>query len=336
MMKLQHDWIHAVRWSACGENDSSKRGLEALKIVFARVAPRFFPPEVVVEVKALACELPAKYLLPLSRWSVSEVAREACRSGIVATISDTTVWRWLNEDAIRPWQHRSWVFPRDPDFTTKAGCILDLYQRVWCGRLLRGDEFVISADEKTSIQARSRIHPTLAARPGLSMKVEHEYTRCGAWAYLAALDVHRAKLFGRCEQKTGKAPFDRLVAQVMSQPPYNDARRVFWIVDNGSSHRGEKSVARLKEKYPRLVLVHGPVHASWLNQIEIYFSILTRKALTPNDFPSLSAVKDRILGFQHYYESIAKPLQWKFTKHDLHALLKKIEGPVTCSQRHAA
>jgi len=291
---------------------------------------------VVVEIKALACEFPAKRDLPLSRWSVSDIAQEARRSGLVASIGDTTVWRWLNEDAIRPWRHRSWIFPRDPDFAIKAGRILDLYQRVWRGRSLREDEFVLSADEKTSIQARRRVHPTLATESGLPMKVEHEYKRCGAWAYLAALDVHRARLFGRCEKKTGKAPFDRLVAQVMSQPPYKDARRVFWIVDNGSSHRGEKSIARLKKQYPKLVLVHGPIHASWLNQIEIYFSILTRKALTPNDFPSLAALEERILGFQYNYENLAKPFQWNFTKKDLRALLKKIEEPMTCAQRHAA
>ena len=157
------------------------------------------------------------------------------------------------------------------------------------------------------------------------MKVEHEYKRCGAWAYIAAMDVHRAKFFGRCERKTGIAPFDRLVDEVMTSPPYNEARRVFWIVDNGSSHRGLKSVMRLKTKYPKLVLVHGPVHASWLNQIEIYFSVLQRKALFPNDFPSLKALEERILGFQQYYESIAKPFEWKFTKRDLHELLNKID-----------
>lgn len=232
-----------------------------------------------VQVKALACERPATLGLPLSRFSVADVAQQARQSGLVATISDSTVWRWLNADAIRPWQHRCWIFPRDPEFAVKAGRILDLYQRRWQGKLLREDEFVLSTDEKTSIQARARIHPTLPPQPGVAMRVEHEYVRCGAWAYLAALDVHRAKVFGRCERKTGIAPFERLVGHVMHQPPYNQARRVFWIMDNGSSHRGARCVARLQAKYPRLVPVHGPIHASWLNQIEIYFSIVQRKVL---------------------------------------------------------
>ncbi len=190
---------------------------------------------------------------------------------------------------------------------------------------MQEDEFVLSADEKTSIQARARIHPTLPTIPGCGMRVEHEYQRCGAWAYLAALDVHRAKLFGLCETTTGIEPFDHLVEQVMSQPPYRDARRVFWILDNGSSHRGQRCVGRLQAKCPRIVIVHGPVHASWLNQIEIYFSIVQRKALTPNDFPSLRAVEERLLGFQSYYESIAHPFEWKFTRRDLDELVTRMD-----------
>ena len=274
--------------------------------------------------RALACELPATLGLPLSRLSTADIARHARRAGLVAAISDTTVWRRLSQDAIRPWQHRCWIFPRDPDFAAKAGRILDLYAGQWEGQPLQDDEFVLSADEKTSIQARARIHPTRPPRAGRAMLVEHEYERRGAWAYLAALDVRRAKLFGRCEATTGIEPFDRLVDQVMAQPPYRDARRVFWIVDNGSSHRGAKSVRRLAKKYPRLVVVHGPVHASWLNQIEIYFSIVQRKILTPNDFRSLAEVEDRLLRFQEHYETIAKPFQWKFTRADLDSLLHRL------------
>lgn len=247
----------------------------------ARDALGPFPPELTVEIKALACELPSTLGLPLSRLSVADVARHAQRSGLVARISNSTVWRWQHEDAIRPWQHRCRIFPRDPQFRLKAGRILDLYERRWQGQALRHDEFVISTDEKTRIQARRRIHPSLPTEPGKSMRVEHEYTRGGAWAYLAALDIHRAKVFGRCEETTGIAPFERLVDQVMSQPPYSTARRVFWVMDNGSSHRGEACVRRRTHAHPRLVPIHGPVHASWLNQIEIYFSIVQRKVLTP-------------------------------------------------------
>lgn len=281
-----------------------------------------------VQVKALACELPAVYGLPLSRLSTADVAREACRCGLVAMISNTTVWRWLNEDAIRPWQHRCWIFPRDPEFVVKAGRILDLYARQWEGIPLGPDEFVLSTDEKTSIQARARIHPTVPPRPGAVTRVEHEYVRCGAWAYLAVLDVHRAKIMGRCENTTGIEPFGRLVDQVMTQPPYGDARRVFWIMDNGSSHRGARCVSRLQAAYPNLIPVHGPIHASWLNQIEIYFSIVQRKVLTPNDIPSRAALEDRLLRFQEHFETIAKPFQWTFSRSDLATLMAKLPAPL--------
>jgi hypothetical protein len=292
----------------------------------ARVVPGLFPPAVVVQVKALACELPATLGVPLSRLSTADVVREVQRHGIVASVSRTTVGRWLREDALRPWQHRPWIFPRDPDFAVKAGRILDLYARRWNDRPLEDDDFVLSLDEKTSIQARVRCHPTTPTGPARAMRVEHEYTRGGAWAYLAALDVHRAKIFGRCEATTGIVPFHRLLAQVMSQPPYRDACRVFCIVDNGSSHRGQACVRRIQAAFPNVILVHGPIHASWLNQIEIYFSIVQRKALTPNDFESLADVEDRILGFQQYWEAIATPFDWRFTKDDLAALIRKLDA----------
>ena len=125
-----------------------------------------------MQVKAIACELPAKLGLPLSRLSTADIVRAVKRCGIVATVSDRTVWRWLSEDAIRPWQHRTWIFPRDPDFVPKAGRILDLYARRWEDHPLRNDEFVISADEKTSIQARIRKHGIVNLRSRHARKVD--------------------------------------------------------------------------------------------------------------------------------------------------------------------
>ena len=277
-----------------------------------------------VQVKALACELPWESGIPLSRFSGDEIASEAIKRGIVASISGATVWIWLNEDAIKPWQHRSWIFPRDLKFREKAGRILDLYHGIWDDKYLSSDEYIISADEKTSIQARIRKHATQTPKAYKCMRVEHEYERGGALNYLAAWDVRRAKVFGRCEPKTGIVPFGRLVDQVMTQEPYCSAKRVFWIVDNGSSHRGESSVERLQKMWSNIVVVHLPVHASWLNQVEIYFSIIQRKVLTPNDFSSLDDVKSRLFQFQERYEQIAKPFEWKFTRDDLSKILSKI------------
>lgn len=283
-----------------------------------------FPPAVVVAVKALACELPSELGLPLSRFSMSEIKQEVIRRGLVASIGETTLWRWLSQDAIRPWHHRSWIFPRDPDFAQKASRILDLYEGVWEGRPLGQNDFVICADEKTSIQARRRKHRRAAPQPGRPGRFEHEYVRKGAWAYLAAWDVHQARIFGRCERKTGIAPFGRLVRQVMSLDPYRSASSVFWIVDNGTSHRGDRCQQRLVRQWPNLIVVHTPIHASWLNQVEIYFSIVQRKVLTPNDFNSLTALEDRLLAFQQHYQAAAKPFQWRFTRRDLDSLLARL------------
>jgi len=283
-----------------------------------------FPPDVAIQIKALACELPFDNHVPLSRFSSRDIAMEAIQRGIVAQISGTTIWRWLNEDAIKPWQYRSWIFPRDPLFEQKAGRVLDLYHGIWENVPLKSDEFVICADEKTSIQVRDRKHKTLAPQYGQPMKVEHEYHRRGALNYIAAWDIDNAKIFGRCEEKTGIKSFERLVSDVMSQEPYCSARRIFWIVDNGSSHRGQSSIYRTKEKWPQIVLVHLPIHASWLNQIELYFSIIQRKILTPNYFTSKEHLRKTIFEFQTYYQNIAKPFEWKFNKNDLIKLMRKL------------
>ncbi|MGH2946105.1 MAG: IS630 family transposase [Solirubrobacteraceae bacterium] len=276
------------------------------------------------EVKAIACEPPSEGA-PLSRRSTADVHRLVIERGI-AEVSQSTIVRWLREDAIRPWQHRSWIFPTDPDFAEKAGRILDLYQGRWEGKLLHPGEYVISADEKPSIQARRRIHETLPPAPGggRGQRVEHTYERRGALTYLAAWDVRRGKVFGRSEPKGGIEPFDRLVWQVMTKEPYASAQRVFWIVDNGSSHRGQASIERLEGRWPNLVLVHTPLHASWLNQVEIYFSIVQRKVLTPNDFNSLALVARRLNEFEQLYNEIAEPFGWNFSRDDLNRWLQRL------------
>ncbi len=273
--------------------------------------------------KAIACELPATHGLPLGRFSRTELHRLVLERGLTDA-SASTIWRWLREDAIKPWQQRSWLFVRDPDFRAKAARVLDLYDRRFEGRRLRPDELVISADEKSQLQALARRHQSLAPAPGRAMRTEFDYSRGGTLAYLAAWDVHHARVFGRCEAKTGIEPFGRLVEQVMISEPYASARTVFWIVDNGSSHAGRKSIERLEGAFENLRLIHLPIHASWLNQIEIYFSILQRKALTPNDFDNLDALATRIAAFEQRYRRIARPFDWTFTRHDLDRVLARI------------
>jgi hypothetical protein len=278
----------------------------------------------VATVKALACELPVQRAEPLSRYSTADLARLVGEHPAAPAMSQSTIWRILDRDALKPWRYRSWLYPRDPDFASKAGRVLDLYAGVWEGQPLDPADCVISADEKTSIQARVRGDATTPPGPRQPARVEHEYARGGATAYLAAWDVRRGGARGRCEATTGVAPFGRLVDQVMQQEPYRSAPRVFWIVDNGSSHRGAASVRRRQARYPNLVLVHLPTHASWLNQIEIYFSIVQRKALTPNDFPDLAAVERRLLAFEARYNDTAVPFHWRFTRRDLERRLAQL------------
>ena len=316
-----------MKWSRSGASVSLRIAFQDWKSILVRVVPGLFPPDLVVQVKALACELPAKYERPLSRWSTTDLVQQVQQSGLVPSVSGSTLWRWLHEDAIRPWYHRSWVFPRDSDFAGKAGRILDLYARQWQEKPLKDDEFVISADEKTSIQARRRKHATQSCRPRTPMRVEHEYFRCGAWTYIAALDVHHARIFGRCESKNGIAPFDRLVEQVMTRPPYNDARRVFWIVDNCSAHRGLRAVERLRNRYPRLTLVHALVHASWLNQIEILFLNCPKEGPHTQRFHRSQCRRRAPARFQYYWETTGRPFEWKFTRKDLAELVAKLGPP---------
>jgi transposase len=276
------------------------------------------------QVKALACELPATTGVPLSRWSSAELADEAVTAGVVEAISASTVGRWLRRDALKPWQYRSWIAPRAPDFAARAAVVLDLYAGLFDGEPLGVDDYVLCSDEKTSIQARCRCHPTLPPGRARLMRVEHEYERGGALSYLAAWDVHRGQVFGRCEPSTGIAPFARLVEQVMTTEPYASANRVFWVVDNGSSHRGQASIDRMRKAWPTATLVHTPVHASWLNQCEIYFSVVQRKVVTPNDFYDLTDVHARLEAFQERYNLAARPFNWKYTTKDLNDLLDRL------------
>jgi len=297
-----------------------------LRISRGRVDRGAFPPQEVAQVKAIACELPKTHGVPLSRFSRSELHRFVVEQAI-SSASASTIGRWLAEDAIKPWQQRSWIFPRDPMFLEKAGPILDLYEGRWEGKLLEPGDCIISADAKPSIQARARIHPTGPPAPGRGQRVEHEYERMGALTYLDAWDVRRGKVMGRSEPKGGIAAFDRLVWQVMTKEPYASAPRVFWIVDNGSDHRGQKAIDRLQGRWPNLILVHTPLHGSWLNQVEIYHSILQRKLLEPNDFPDTATLARALNDFEHHYNQIAEPFDWNFTRADLAALMIRLDQP---------
>lgn len=266
---------------------------------------------------ALACERPEEKEQPLSRFSAVDIARLMVSLGLVLAISVSTVRRILQQAAIKPWQCRSWIFQRDPEFCEKASRVLDLYERQWDGKPLGPKDYVICADEKTCIQALGRREQTVPPSRGHGTLVDNEYIRGGTVAYLAALDVRSGRVFGQVVEKTGIDPFDQFVAQVMQHEPYRTADRVFWIVDNGCSHQPKTFPERLAASFPNAIAVHLPIHASWLNQAELFFSIVQRKALTPNDLESKEALTRRLLEHQSRYNRSPRPFKWRFTKEDL-------------------
>ena len=275
-------------------------------------------------VAALACQLPAATGVPLARWSGPELAAELTAQGLAGPISPSSVLRILAEHPIKPWQYQSWIYPRDPDFAAKATVILDLYQGYYQGKRLRPGDRILSFDAKPSIQARRRCHPTTPAARGKPARVEHEYQRNGALALLAGLDIGTGQVFASTPATTGIVPFMDLVGQVMAQPPYTSAGRVFVIVDNGSDHRGQAAIDRLRQAHPTAIMIHTPVHASWLNQIEIFFSVIQKKVVSPNDFASLDDLERTLLAFVRRHNQTARPFNWKFTASDLTAFLARL------------
>jgi transposase len=304
---------------------AAERRLAGLKDLPRSGRPRVISEADRAAVVALACQLPAATGVPLSRWTGPELAAELLAQGLVSgPVSVSSLLRILADNPVKPWQYQSWIYPRDPDFAAKASVVLDLYQGFYQGQPLGPGDRILSFDAKPSIQARGRIHATLPAAPGRPARVEHEYVRHGALALLAGLDVHTGEVFASTPGTTGIVPFMDLAGQVMERPEYKNAPRVFVIVDNGSDHRGKAAAGRLREAHPNAVMVHTPVHASWLNQIEIFFSVIQKKVVSPNDFPSLEKLSETLLAFIDRYNRTAEPFNWKYTADDLKNLLHRI------------
>jgi len=276
------------------------------------------------QVTAVVCETLKQRQQPLSRFSVADLHRVVVKEDGLANLSQATLSRMLCQNVLKPWQYRYWLFPRDPDFVSKACVVLDLYAGIWEGQRLGADEYLLSADEKR-IQVLARRHPALPTVPGSVQRVEFEYERLGTVAYHAAWDVFRGQVFGYVAPTSSIETFNQLVHLVMPQTPYRTASRVFWLVDGGPGHQRSTFPGRLKGMYPNAQAMMLPVHASWLNQIEIYFSIVQRKVLTPLDVADAAILTNRMLGFQDYYQEVAKPFHWKFTAGDLKKRLEALE-----------
>ena len=277
------------------------------------------------QVIVIVCETLHEHNLPLSRFSITDLQGIVVKEENLAPLSHATLGRILKQNVLKPWRYRHWLFPRDPDFVVKACVVLDLYAGFWEGQALDLNEYVLSADEK-SIQILARCHPTLIASPGHQQRLEFEYKRLGTVAYHAAWDVFRAQIFGQVVPNTCIDTFNQLVDTVMTQAPYQSSARTFWIVDGGCAHHRNTFPARLQGMYSNAVAVSLPVHSSWLNQIELYFSIVQRKVLTPMDVANEATLTSRVLDFQDYYLQTAKPFSWKFTTADLKKRLEALHN----------
>ena len=301
------------------------RGLEGLSDLPRPGRPRQISAEVRAAVVALACQLPAVTGVPLAHLTGPELAAELTAQNLASSpVSASSVLRILAGHPVKPWQYQSWIYPRDPDFEARAKVTLDLYQGFYQGEPLGPDDRILSFDAKPQINARSRLHPSLPAAPGRPVRYEHEYKRKGSLALLAGLDVRTGTVFASTPVTTGIKPFMDLAGQVMARPEYKNAPRVFVIVDNGSDHRGQAAITRLASAHPNAIMIHTPVHASWLNQIEIFFSVIQKKVVTPNDFTSLDELSATLLAFVGRYNQTARPFNWKFTASDLRDLMDRI------------
>ena len=309
------------------------RGLEGLRDLPRPGRPRQITAATRAAVIALACQLPAATGVPIGHWTGPDLLRELTGVPGTQAISATSLLRILAEHPVKPWQYQSWIYPRDPHFEARAKVILDLCQGWYDGEPLRPGDRILSFDAKPQINARRRLHHTLPAGRGKRIRYEHEYKREGSLALLTGLDVHTGQVFGSTPVTTGILPFMKLAARVMARPEYTNASRVFVIAGNGSDHRGQAAIRRLAAAWPNAIMIHTPIHASWLNQVEIFFSVIQKKVVTPNDFGSLDQLSGTLLAFIDRYNQTAKPYSWKYTSADLHDLMKRISRH---EQEHAA
>lgn len=283
--------------------------------------PRVYPDSTRALITAIACELPANRQLPLSRLSSADIHDQASKE-VDPCPARSTIAAWLKQAAIKPWTVTSWVTPRDPQFKQKAARVCDLYTGMWEDEPLTAGDVIICADEKTGIQARSR--RKTPPGPGKSVRIDHQYDRHGTTIYQAAFIAGTGGVIGHCVDGNTRANFETLVAEVMAAPICQTADRVFWIVDNGSAHHPATFRWWLKKQYPTAIGLHLPTGASWLNQIELYFSVITRKSLTGESFHSVDAVQDRITEFEEMWNGDPEPFNWTYTREDLTKLLERL------------
>lgn len=283
---------------------------------------RFFPPVVALYVVKLACERPDVVGRSLSQWDSAELARQLVRDGVVEAISPQTVQRILLHHKLKPWRHHLWLspqVPRDAAFAAQVQEIVALYPRPWGVW-----EMVLCVDEKTSLQPRTRKAPTLAAQPGQPVRVEHEYTRKGALNLFAGFDTRTGKVYATTAARKRQVEFIAFLEHV-DREIVPAITTIHVILDNVRMHKGKQVQAWLA-KHPRFVLHFPPVHCSWMNQVEQWFSILQRKRLQIADFADKKHLAERLMAFVAEWNEHAHPFRWS-TK-SVAKVMAKCESPV--------
>ena len=271
-----------------------------------RDASRSFPPEVALHLVKMACERPDDRGRSLSFWDCREMARRLVAEGVVPSISPDTVRRVLEHHHLKPWRHHLWLspkVPRDEAFAAAVQEVSDLYTRP-----LGDDEVVLCIDEKTSLQPRPRKSPTLAARPKRPVRVEHEYGRCGALNLFAAFDTRTGEVYGMTAERKRQAEFIAFLGRLDRGIPAT-VKTIHVVLDNLRMHKG-KQVRAWLAKHPRFVFHHPPVHCSWMNQVEQWFSILQRKRLAIVYFANKAELAEKLRQFIAQWNEQAHPFNW--------------------------
>jgi transposase len=267
---------------------------------------RSFPPSVALYLVKIACERPDQRGRSLSQWDCVELARHLERDGIVARISAATVRRILSSHQLKPWRHHLWLspkVPRDAVFAQTVLAIVALYTRP-----LGAHEMVLCVDEKTSLQPRTRRSPTRPAQPGQPVQVEQEYERKGALNLFAAFDTRTGKVYGHTAERKRQKEFIELLEMLNREIPAA-ITAIHIVLDNLRMHKGKQVQAWLAQ-HPRFVFHHPPVHCSWMNQVEQWFSILQRKRLAIADFADKAELAERLQAYIKEWNEVAHPFKW--------------------------
>ena len=267
--------------------------------------------------------MPQEEGVPLGRWSYAEIARRLVALGVVVSIAVSTIARWLAAEKLKPWRYHTWQHILDPQaFLERARPVLNLYQKAQA--LWEEGVWVVCVDEKTSIQARQRTPPPEPAIPGQPVHIPSRYRRRGAWQLFAGLSVVDGMVFGQCRERKRFVDFQAFLLETLfPEALKRGVRTLVLILDNSTTHAPKRWEGWLQEqletgRWPFTVEVHWlPTNASWLNQIEIWFSILQRKVLQPNHFTSLEDLEKTLQGFIAHYNETAKPIRWSYTAEKL-------------------